>query len=310
MAKEIDQSELDILEKIRSERKITQEDRIIRKVPKIKSSPKVKETAIKTIKTKIKKEEESKELDQLIDNQGKDLMEFRGAGVLKAEYRLALDIFNKYKESYNIKSISDIRLLETLVYWEVIEHRIKIQIMEGYDLMSKVKSAEDEFSSPGSFLDSETSKQLKEVTDTIVKLKTQLGLLYEKKKEDDYTILEKTKAKVEEWAKRNIEARTYTCPKCSQMNILNVNPEYWNRNPSKHPFFRGKVLFNAEIIKKYKATQILIEHLKNVNIDQETLNLINDIMITKNSVAQILETSDDYADWLVTKGWVDIENGS
>jgi hypothetical protein len=257
----------------------------------------------------FRKKKKSKKNKEFIDNQVKNVFEFQGSGLIDSEIEYAKKCYDGYKDKYNINSPSDLKLLETIVFWETLELRIKNDIKSSFDKLSKVSdSGYDVGVGLSDLLSSDAVENLKKINDLIVRLKKDLGLLYEKKKEDDYTILEKMQKKVAEWAKANVESRTYICDHCSGMNILYVNPEYWDKTAHKHPYFKGKTLFNEELIKLLIKSDNVKSKIDELKASKDVKELISDLLITPEKIAKILETSPDYANWLVTKGWVKLPN--
>jgi len=75
-------------------------------------------------------------------------------------------------------------------------------------------------------------------------------------------------------AEENQGSRTIVCGHCGKMILLKIKTDKYDSQ--KHPFFKDKVLYNKHLMK-----------------------LFSEGKITKDDVAEILETSPFYVDWLL-----------
>ena len=233
-----------------------------------------------------------------------DIFAFRGDGLMDKEKKYAEQCYESYKEKYNISAPSDLKLLETLVYWETMELRLKEAMKTAFKQIEEV--AEDGMDiNVTDVISKDANTAFKNATDMVVKLKKDLGLLYEKTKEEEFTTLQKVTKKVLEWGKTNIAERTFICRHCAGQNVLWVNPSYFEKEVSKHPHFKGKVLFNKEMIKLYLKGKKLKEKLS--DLPEQLKNEILGCIIDEENIAEMLETSPDYTNWLIAKGWVQME---
>lgn len=263
-----------------------------------KNDPSIKE---------LSRHQQIKAVRAFIENNGvkKVKSNFRGEALLEEEIEEATNRYEEYRDNYNITSISDLQLLETLVYWEIMELRFKKAISESFKSAQEIVDEGLEIE-VGTVIDKDTTKAFKDSTDMIMKMKEKIGLLKEKKTEDDYTTFEKMQKKVDIWAKTNVSERTWVCKHCSGMNVLYVNPEYWNKEASKHPHYKGKVLFNEEVIRLNLKAENLKDKLG--TLKEDLRDEILDCLVTQESVGKILESSPDYTNWLIKKGWVVLDS--
>ena len=190
---------------------------------------------------------------------------FRGVGLNKKEKNEAKKLFKDYRDNYNIDSVSDLTLLEELVYREIRQDRMKraIEDFEAGKTKSRPKYVEEE---------------LDENLQQILNLKEKLGLFEERQKEDPYEYLKTLEKKFEQHRKNNAGDYSLPCPHCSKMIFLMFNVK--NYKAKKHPFFpKGKFIDNPYLI-----------------------NLFKEGKLTKKDIANIFGTSKDYINWLI-KHW-------
>jgi DNA-directed RNA polymerase subunit RPC12/RpoP len=192
---------------------------------------------------------------------------FDSTGLATKEKKIGLSLFKKYQEKYHIENISDLSILNELVFREVLQIRYKKKI----ETYSKSKTTESDATIPSNiirFLDENLAK--------ILELKEKLGLLQEKVGDDPFKYVTELKAKFKKWKEENQASRSLVCPHCSKMILLKIKTDIWEAQ--KHNMFKDKILYN--------------EHLVNLYLDKK---------ITKEDVAKILGCSDYYVDWLIEK---------
>ena len=187
----------------------------------------------------------------------------------KEEIKLAKELEKKYLSEYTIESVSDKNMLYYLIYLEVL-HTAKLQ------------KAANEFTSSNENLPSWLLDSIHKNINQIIEIKEKLGLTKKEEVSNDaYKSLETLKKKFKIWCEQNQASRTLVCPHCSQMIMLKIRTEAWEAQ--KHPFFKDRILGNESLIRLYK---------------QGKLN--------KEDIANILGTSADYTEWLISKWRVDM----
>jgi ribosomal protein L37AE/L43A len=201
---------------------------------------------------------------------------YRGTGLDANEKRAGGKKFRDYIEKYNISSLSDLSILEELVYLELLADKIKTNIAEKQE---KALKDGKEFNVPKFLIDAMNSN-----FEQILQIRDKLGMFENKDGSDGFAYIQKLKEKFKRWEAENQGSRTMVCPHCSKMMLLRIKPEVWEAQ--KHPFFKDKILANKHLIRLYKAGKLSAE-----------------------DVALILETSPAYTEWLVRR-WNDIDKDS
>ena len=197
-----------------------------------------------------------------------DEIKFSGKGLSGIDLRDAGKLFKEYLKQYSFTQLSDIQLVEELVYREIMQNRFKEKI-DNFEKKHK-KEGHDNIT-PSSML-----QPLNENFEQILKLKESLGLLKDKTSEDGFQYIQKLKEKFKVWKNENQASRTIVCPECSKMLMLRIRTDIWEAQ--KHSFFKDKLLFN--------------EHLVQLYLDKK---------ITDVDVAKILGTTPEYTEWLIKK---------
>jgi len=177
------------------------------------------------------------------------------------ERKLASNLIERYLKDYSIESVSDLNTLKEVIYYEIIQCRLQDKLNE--------------------FADSKTIpiqlvNVMHENSDAIIRLKNSLGLFADKEKKTEYDVLKHLKRRFSVWLNENQGSRTLVCPHCSKMVLLKIKTDAWTSQ--KHPFFKDRILYNEHLFKLYRANTI-----------------------TKKDLATILETSEDYIDWILEK---------
>ena len=183
----------------------------------------------------------------------------------KDEKKSAKDLLRKYLSDYAIETISDKNTLKQLIYLEILNNRLQ-HILNALHKDSK--------GVPLQLVDG-----IHKNIEAIGSLKNKLGLIKTKDpkhSETGFQALEILKKKFAKWREENQGSRTLNCPHCSKMVMLKIRTEAWEAQ--KHPFFKDRLLTNKHLLSLYKKNKI-----------------------TKEDVANILETSVDYVDWILSK---------
>jgi len=193
---------------------------------------------------------------------------FTGTGLNPEEIKWGKKQFNNYKEHYHIDQLSDLQLLEELVYREALQERYKKRIAE-IDTKNVTAGGKKQSSS---YLVTDMNENLEQ----ILILKDKLGLFETKQDNDGYATITRLKQKFNIWLDENQASRTLRCPHCSQMIMLRIRTDAWEAK--KHPFFKDLILSNKALWKLYKEGKI-----------------------TKENVAEVLGVAPDYISWLEKK---------
>ncbi len=211
-----------------------------------------------------------KKSDEYILDKARELLEKEKSGIdmvsmftNRKEIKKARILLEKYLGDYTIESISDKNTLKEVIYLEIVQQRLQEKLNEYYDKDSKAVPIQ-------------LVETIHKNSEAILKLKTSLGLNREKDQRSSVDILSIMKVRFQQWLKQNQASRTLLCPheNCGQMIMLKMRTEEWEAQ--KHPFFKDRILGNVHLVKLYQ-----------------------DRTITKEDVAKVLETSDDYIDWLI-----------
>jgi len=185
------------------------------------------------------------------------------------EIRLAKDLAKRYLIEFTPKTISDKNNLKSVIYLEVLQYRLQ-SVMN--DLTAKGSTA-----IPLNLVDS-IHKNLKEIAAN----KERLGLIgkeKEQKESDGYKTLQSLKEKFKMWRENNQGSRSLVCPSCGQMVMLKIRMDKWISQ--KHPFFKDRFLANKKLMQLYLQKKL-----------------------TKEEIAEVLNSSPDYIDWLIETLWM------
>jgi len=192
---------------------------------------------------------------------------YKGVGLSGVSLRSAHQKFEEYRSHYHLTQYSDLLLLEDLVYNEYLADECKKKITKAE---AKYKKEKREQTAPKYLIDAKNS-----LMEQIILLKNKLGMFADKTNKDGFDYIQKLKEKFTIWREEN-QDRTFVCPHCSKMLLLKMKSEYWETQ--KHPFYKSKILGNKKLWQLYKAKKL-----------------------TKEEVAEILECSPAYIDWLSRK---------
>lgn len=173
-------------------------------------------------------------------------------------------LFRRYLKEFAIENISDRNTLRQLIFLEITNERLEIQLNKLFKNDKVVPTHAVDI--------------LHKNTSQILELKSSLKLIKDNTKKGDYDRLATIIKKYKIWKEQNIECRTRKCPHCAGMIRFNIRADRYEL--TKHPFFKDNVLYNKELIRLYF-----------------------DNRLTKEEVAKILETSNDYIDWVIEKIW-------
>ena len=185
------------------------------------------------------------------------------------EIKLAKDLAQRYLTEFTPKTISDKNNLKSVIYLEVLQFRLQAVMNE--------LTAQGATAIPLNLVDS-IHKNLKEIAAN----KERLGLIgkeKEQKENDGFKTLQNVKEKFKIWMENNQGSRSLVCPSCGQMVMLKIRMDKWI--PQKHPFFKDRFLANKKLMQLYLQKRL-----------------------TKEEIAEVLNSSPDYIDWLIETLWM------
>jgi len=183
----------------------------------------------------------------------------------KEEKKEAKQLLNKYLREYSIENIADKNTLSQLIFLEIFNKRLQKEL----NTLQEEKA----------FISPKVVDNLHKNLEKIVLLKNTLGITKEKdysQKSDAFKALELLKKKFKLWRSENQGTRTLSCPHCGKMVMLKIRADIWEAQ--QHPFFKDRMLGNEGLIRLYRQDRI-----------------------TKKELADILEVSTDYINWLIEK---------
>jgi len=184
---------------------------------------------------------------------------YEGHGLEGNDKKKAKKRFKEYRTHYDIENLSDLTLLEGLVFREILQSKILEKIAELQNAGDKSNVV------PGHLLDDLDNNQ-----EQILKLKDKLGLFQEKEISDAFRFLQLLFKKFATWLGKNKDSRKITCPFCSKLFFLKLRTTNYDAHIS--PFFENKIIGNKPLFDAYKKGKPL----------------------TKDDVANILGVSKDY----------------
>lgn len=192
-------------------------------------------------------------------------IDLSGAYIDVKEKKLAKELLRRYLDDFDIDTVSDKNTLQQLIELEIIHNRLQ-KILN--------KAHKNNQATPLNMVDT-IHKNINEIT----LLKDKLGISKDKRSKDQvdsFKSIEILKEKFKRWRSENQASRTLACPHCSRIFLLKIRTDIWEAQ--KHPFFKDKVLYNKHLMELYHTKKI-----------------------TRHDVALILESSDDYIDWMIDK---------
>jgi hypothetical protein len=193
---------------------------------------------------------------------------FTGIGLTPEELPLGKKMFNEYRNQFeHLQSASNSRLLEELVWKELVQDRFKKQVGEACKL--KNKDTGEPIAIP-----SHLQQSMNDGLEQILKLKEKLGMFAKQEETDSFKNWKLLEIKAAQYRKEHPLSFKTTCPHCAGIFYLKRRTEGFEEFIS--PFYaEDKVLNNRPLWKLYK-----------------------DGKITQDDVAAVLGVSPDYIPWL------------
>jgi len=211
-------------------------------------------------------------------NQHKEGYQFQGTGLTTREKKWGDQRFSEYRINYpHLHKMSDLLILEELIYQEVLHERLKEKISR----TTRQKITEEKAEFP-----SHLQEDLKSSIDLQFKLKEKLGLFEDKKKLDAFRDLQETEEKFKQYRRENPDLFKVTCVQCAFSFYLKRRTIDYE--PLTSSWFKNKVLFNLPLFKKYLSKEPL----------------------SKRDMTEILGVSEDYIDWIIEKFLTDKKDDS
>lgn len=216
------------------------------------------------VKTNKEKDMENKEIVYV----------FQGVGLTDDEKKWGKQRFRDYRSSYpHLNKLGNLHLLEELVWKEVMQERFKIQI-------GKLGEDKNKKNTDGTNTLEPIPHHLQESLDSglqsIIELKTKLGMFEDQKTTDAFKDFLALKEKAAEYRKTHPLSFKCTCPYCAKVFYLKRRTEHFKE--FKSPFAEDKVLNNRPLFAIYKEGRL-----------------------TKEDMAAVLGVSPDYVAWLDEK---------
>lgn len=209
---------------------------------------------------------------------------FTGEGLDPDEKKWGQKRFNDYRANYpHLNKLSNLQLLEELVWKETIQERFKRQV--GDVGKKQADLAKDKGQSEIPQIPTYLQDSLSEGLTSIIELKTKLGMFEDQKTLDAFKDFQDMKTKAAEYRKTHPLSFKTTCPFCARQYYLKRRTDKYEEFTS--PFVEDKVLNNRPLFKLYK-----------------------DGKITKEEVAAVLGVSPDYVDWLDEKVYGNVKKAT
>ena len=174
-------------------------------------------------------------------------------------------LVRKYLDDYTPETVSDINTLRSILFLEVLNGR----------LQDELNSAKEE----NHDMNLKTVETIHKNLNQILVLKGSLGLTKDKKSGNIKSLDQKIslmRKQFKVWMDNNQASREAVCPYCGQQFLLRIRMEHWEEQ--KHPFFKDRILYNKPLVDLYLQK-----------------------IITREKLAEILECSPDYIDWVIEK---------
>jgi len=201
------------------------------------------------------------ELAQLVDKkiQEEELLT-AFIGLNDTEKIKAIQLYNQYVTEHSFESLAEKSTLINLVYLEILNDRVKLFIeKEGNEKQGAIPLR--------------MTEQLVENTTQIMNLKEKLGMMKDADSENALELMNELKEKALAYYNEHAGCTTIRCPNCQQ--LFNLLMDVSNLTPEKCSFFRGTMLYNLPL-----------------------LNLYHNKKITKEEVASVLGTHQNYVDYI------------
>jgi DNA-directed RNA polymerase subunit RPC12/RpoP len=180
----------------------------------------------------------------------------------EAEKRAGKRLVKKYLEDFTPETVSDVNTLRSIIYLEILDFRLQ-----------------NELNSQKEGINLKVVETVHKNQTQILALKDSLGLSRLKQDASLTSVAQKIatiRKQFKVWLENNQASRNGTCPYCGQVFLLKIRMEHWEMQ--KHPFFKDRILYNKPLVDLYLQG-----------------------IISKEKLAEILESSPDYIDWIIAR---------
>lgn len=193
----------------------------------------------------LKKQEKQAEKEDKIE------FEPKWSGLSDSEKKWAKARFEDYKKDYSIINLSDLVLLENLIFIETLQEQYKRKIQQ---LTEAAKNIPNGLIIPDNIL-----KALREFQEQEIELREKLGLFEDKKKDDFLSIWTSLKKKINIHANENRGAFQFKCPTCGNLALLVKKVSDFETCDFK--MFKGTWLYNEHMFKLYDEGKLTFEDI-------------------------------------------------
>jgi len=213
------------------------------------------------------KDKSDKALYRIVDKKiadNIDELDFTGLFTEKKDLKRAKSLVSKYLEQKDFNNIAEQQNLKNVVWLE-------IEIEKNQEIINKLHNDFDKV------VPEEQLKSIIPLMKQLGDLKKELGFYQKEQEESDgYKIIQRMIDRAKIWRGKNQGTRHLVCPHCQKMVMLKIRTDKYETQ--KHPFFEDRVLTNVALMKRYCEG-----------------------LLSKEDVAEILEVSPDYINWLIEK---------
>lgn len=204
----------------------------------------------------------------MTENSKRDTYKLDFEGLITKEKNTAKKLFNEYRDKYHVENFSDLQILQSLVFREILQIRTKKKIAS----LNKNRAVKEAQIIPRHLIDSLDNNEEK-----ILILKDKLGFFSEKKESNTWLeFWERLKKKLQLHAETHRAECTFKCPYCKEYTLLLMKIDDFNT--FKFNWLKGTFVYNKELMQE---------------IEKGTL--------TKQRVAEIMGVSIDYIEGLYEK---------
>jgi len=191
-------------------------------------------------------------------------IDFTGLFTEKNDLKKAKTLVKKYLEQKDFDNIAEKQNLKNVVWLE-------IEIEKNQEIINKLHADFDKV------VPEEQLKSVLPLMKQLSDLKKELGFYQKEQEESDgYKIIQRMIDRAKVWRSKNQGSRQILCPHCQKMILLKIRTDCYDAK--EHPFFEDRILTSKALMRRYCEGTL-----------------------SKEDVADILEVSPDYINWLIEK---------